>query len=414
MKHFLFEYLYCVIYVCSLSIVVITLIKEKVTIKRTIVLIGVYGLVNYLITGANSLELFNYFILNSLIVICDYIFICCLFKNKSTYYLFYATLFMSIYTFSINFIINQVNIFFKTNLDIFFTFSLQRFLIIIFINIFVILMILTLNKIKILPDKKILKRESLLFILSNILVGYAMMLIFNINLTESIELVLFLVLILLVLWLIILKVLSKYIVTTIKNEQLLVEKISDKYINKYIDFYQQESNKLRKIKHDLKNYKSVLENVDRKKQYNEFIDEIFLEVNNDYIETKNIFIDACLYAKKQEFKEVTFKYDILINGLEINDKDITSLLFNLLDNACNEAMLTDKNVSLVMKYYNGVLVIKVTNKCLKKPSFVSDKGFGHGYGLKIINSIVNKYHGFIDYNYESNMKLLTYSIKINV
>lgn len=55
-----------------------------------------------------------------------------------------------------------------------------------------------------------------------------------------------------------------YVETTIRNEELIMEDISNKYISKYLDFYNQESDNLRKLKHDLKNHQLVLESLDKR------------------------------------------------------------------------------------------------------------------------------------------------------
>ena len=96
-----------------------------------------------------------------------------------------------------------------------------------------------------------------------------------------------------------------YVETTIRNEELIMEDISNKYISKYLDFYNQESDNLRKLKHDLKNHQLVLESLDKKNQYTQYIDEVFKGIGQvTYIESGNIYIDACLYAKQQEYPEI--------------------------------------------------------------------------------------------------------------
>ena len=94
-----------------------------------------------------------------------------------------------------------------------------------------------------------------------------------------------------------------------------------------------------------------------------------------------------------------------------NEKDLTSLIFNLIDNACNEALKHNKLVSVMIRYTNNLLIIRIKNTCPIKPNFSTDKGEGHGYGLKIIKNIVNKYHGdlFIDYHDDK----VIFNIKIN-
>ena len=230
-----------------------------------------------------------------------------------------------------------------------------------------------------------------------------MVIIYNIGVVRLVNLITVLVLILLFLWIMFLKILSMYVETTIRNEELIMEDISNKYISKYLDFYNQESDNLRKLKHDLKNHQLVLESLDKKNQYTQYIDEVFKGIGQvAYIESGNIYIDACLYAKQQEYPEIIFDFDISVAGLVFNEKDLTSLIFNLIDNACNEALKHNKLVSVMIRYTNNLLIIGIKNTCPIKPNFSTDKGEGHGYGLKIIKNIdkiedvkSNKTKGFI-------------------
>lgn len=119
-----------------------------------------------------------------------------------------------------------------------------------------------------------------------------------------------------------------------------------------------------------------------------------------------------MYAKQEEYPEINFDYDISINELKINEKDITALLFNLIDNACDEALKTDKKVAVMIKEKQTILIVKVSNQCVSKPNFISRKGSNHGYGLKIINGIVNKYNSDIFIEYHENQ--VVFNIKINV
>ena len=190
-------------------------------------------------------------------------------------------------------------------------------------------------------------------------------------------------------------------------------KMANQYISKYIDFYRQESENLRKIRHDLKNHQMILESIDKEKKYQQYIDEVFTDVeNSDFVISGNIFVDSCLFVKKQEYPQIDFTYDLSIKELVFNDKDLMSLLFNLIDNACKEAMMTDCKVDIVVSYQNDILVIRVTNTVRQKPNFIVNKGEEHGLGLKIINSIVNKYNGVIFIDYPDDK--IVFNIKINV
>lgn len=394
------EYLYCLIYCLSLTYVVTYLTSKKFINKRVLLSLPIYALVNYIITGSISVSFWEYMLVNSLAMAIDTIYICWLVQNTKKENIFYSTIYNLLYLFSINSIIHLVNLFIEFNRQSTLIASIERTVMVIAINLITVIIIVLMKKYDILPNSKTLSTQPVIFILLNITVYYAMMIIYNIGVVKVVNLVMALVLILLILWGIFMKVLSLYIETGIKNEELIMEEMASRYISKYIEFYKNESDNLKRIRHDLKNHKEVLETVDKLNNYNEYIDNIFGDINRlDYIQTGNIFIDACLYTKRQEYPDIDFDYDISIENLNINGNDIASLLFNLIDNACHEAMKTDKKVTVIIKYVNKRLKIKVINKYLSKPNFISKKGEKHGYGLKIINSIVAKYNGelIIDY-----------------
>lgn len=394
------EYLYCLIYCLSLTYVVTYLTSKKFINKRVLLSLPIYALVNYIITGSISVSFWEYMLVNSLAMAIDTIYICWLVQNTKKENIFYSTIYILLNLFSINSIIHLVNLFIEFNRQSTLIASIERTVMVIAINLITVIIIVLMKKYDILPNSKTLSTQPVIFILLNITVYYAMMIIYNIGVVKVVNLVMALVLILLILWGIFMKVLSLYIETGIKNEELIMEEMASRYISKYIEFYKNESDNLKRIRHDLKNHKEVLETVDKLNNYNEYIDNIFGDINRlDYIQTGNIFIDACLYTKQQEYPDIDFDYDISIENLNINGNDIASLLFNLIDNACHEAMKTDKKVTVIIKYVNKRLKIKVINKYLSKPNFISKKGEKHGYGLKIINSIVAKYNGelIIDY-----------------
>lgn len=407
------EYFYCLIYVIALTIAVTYLLKEKVDVKRAMILVPLYAVINYFVTRKNSNIFLEYMVVNSLVLFLDYGYICLLFKKFEMSIVFYISMFGLFYVFTINSLIHIIDAIIGFNRQVTLICGVQRFIMIILINFLTVSIIVILDKSRLIPALQLINQKAELFIMLNILVYYTMTIIYNIGVVKLMNLITILVLLLLFLWLIFLKIMTMYIETTIKNEELLAAEISNKYIDKYVEFYKQESEGIRKLKHDLKNHQLVLENLDKMNQYTQYIDEVFAGINQQkYVSSGNIYLDACLYAKQQEYPDISFDYDIGVAGLVFNEKDLTSLLFNLIDNACNEAMMCDQVVSIKIKYVTEQLVIVVKNKCLRKPDFTSTKGSGHGYGMKIIKSIINKHDGdmYIDF-YDGQV---IFNIKLNV
>lgn len=96
--------------------------------------------------------------------------------------------------------------------------------------------------------------------------------------------------------------------------------------------------------------------------------------------------------------------------LECNLYDMNIILSNLFDNAVEAASATtEKTMNLTIKYSKGVLLIKLENSHhgkLKKVNgvYVSSKADSklHGYGLKNVLNIAQKYHGTLEATHDSN------------
>lgn len=86
--------------------------------------------------------------------------------------------------------------------------------------------------------------------------------------------------------------------------------------------------------------------------------------------------------------------------MEISTFDINVILSNLLDNALNALEdIPNPNLEILMKYDRGLLCISIQNDCSHEQAaiFHAHSVFKpddeHGYGLKNVRRIVEKYHG---------------------
>ena len=98
----------------------------------------------------------------------------------------------------------------------------------------------------------------------------------------------------------------------------------------------------------------------------------------------------------------------------IRNVDICTILVNLLDNAIEACEKIDNSedryIKLSISSLGGMVVIKVENSCSQ---FVFDDGQivelkttkndskSHGYGLKIVKAIANKYNGELEIRHDS-------------
>lgn len=200
---------------------------------------------------------------------------------------------------------------------------------------------------------------------------------------------------------------------TMMSQNNFISKITDSYINGI----QKEQEKVYKIKHDIKNNLIILQhliNNGKIEDANKILQEISqnLEYKKSDIYTGNIFIDAYLTNIIN-----TSKTDIQIKCSDLKQMhykpDVLAIIINLVDNAVENAL---SKVELYIKYEDkNNILIKVSNDCENDPTKLlkrSKKKGDHGYGLRIVKDIVNKYKGTYLTSYE-NYIFTTY-VMINI
>ena len=122
-------------------------------------------------------------------------------------------------------------------------------------------------------------------------------------------------------------------------------------------------------------------------------------------------MQAILEGKRlrAEQKHIQVSYEILLpEKISINTTDLSSIFFNLLDNAieaCSASGNPDPEIRLSANISNGFLTVYMHNTKNPMQTFThkttkSEPG-AHGYGLSIIEDICQKYNGsyqWIDHN----------------
>lgn len=168
----------------------------------------------------------------------------------------------------------------------------------------------------------------------------------------------------------------------------------------YVTKLQKEQDNIRKMCHDMKNQLSVLSILLKDKKYDE-ANTILTDLCDSVDSAKtaisgNIFIDAILKQKMNEYADIAFHLDLQITKDFVFDgKYLISLLSNIIDNACEELRrIHESSFQLKINGNRSQLLIVAQNKCRETIDFQTDKDLReHGYGLKIIQEITNKYDG---------------------
>ena len=213
----------------------------------------------------------------------------------------------------------------------------------------------------------------------------------------------------------------------------LYDKISDLMQEKLDRCVQQEQNhfyenqveimvdaleKIKMIRHDLKNKLSPIYDLAKTSNNNELISQIsslmeFYPSNKIYAQSGNIAVDSILNYKLYEAhkQNIQVSTEIFIpKDLSLPSFDIAAILGNLLDNAKEAAIKTNNSwIKCKIRFDRGRLFIEITNSyngklCKQKEEFLSIKSNkeNHGYGIKSIENTIKRYNGEIEFWNDEN------------
>lgn len=213
------------------------------------------------------------------------------------------------------------------------------------------------------------------------------------------------------------KLLTQYIARNLEMEKRLSEMEHDYQIQcEMADEIKLVQEQIRLLKHDMKNHTMVILSYLEQNQVEEakvYAGEILDKLNKmyTYVNVGNALLNYIINNKLSRAKELGLEIKAEIENLPfqyMDSVDFSALLNNILDNAISGAVAS-ANGKLEVQIYlqNGMDIITVKNSIAesvleKNPQLLSTKGeHGHGYGMKQINNIIEKYDGMIDV-YEKN------------
>lgn len=154
-----------------------------------------------------------------------------------------------------------------------------------------------------------------------------------------------------------------------------------------------------------------LDEIEKSKEYIDGIAEDYRHTE-ELIHVGHPALTALLNSKCKvaESKGIDFAFSVKCNTLNIkmNPWDLCSILGNLLDNAMEAAVqnIGDRRVALEIKYENEKYVMYIYNngpaitsrqrKKLFEPGYTTKNSEARGYGLFLVNKLVNRYGGNIE------------------
>lgn len=199
--------------------------------------------------------------------------------------------------------------------------------------------------------------------------------------------------------------------------QLQLQKEQD--ATEYYKLLLQQNENQNILIHDIKkhiNVISVLNDKNEPKKIAAYINLLIqspaLKENTHLCDREILDAILCRYQSKCRKENVTFHTDIRSNTTEfISDTDMTSLFCNLLENALESAVnIQDAFIDLSVSHRENTpyTVLIMTNSCDSNPFYPHSEHLPtkkpdksrHGYGMKSVCRIVEKYHGEIQNYYD--------------
>lgn len=220
-----------------------------------------------------------------------------------------------------------------------------------------------------------------------------------------------------------------YLYRSIKGRELDMYKayterekvLLNKYYQQAADSYQKKA----KLYHDMNYHFRIIYNMLRENQTEhaiKYVEELGLQSQGSTIQyhTGIRVLDVILedIGAQAADRNINFNVDIqmLPQDSIFRSSDICSLFSNLLDNAMNAAQT---EISLKIRLVRGTMLLELLNDFLEEPEIRDGVFFtkkkdteNHGWGMRIVQDIVEKYEG--DMNYEIGQNQFTIRINMKI
>lgn len=199
-----------------------------------------------------------------------------------------------------------------------------------------------------------------------------------------------------------------------KTNALLIQQIE--YQNKHFRDLEESWNKIREIRHDMKNQLKTALYLYKKNSHKKlihYLEDSLNQLSNieEITHTGNLEIDALLNIKLNELSILGIKYtsDVVIpSDFSFPVEDIVIILGNLFDNAkdaCEILPTSKRYIQFTMHFTQDSLFINMKNSYSGDFSLNTRKQnkMLHGLGLKNIQKAVAKHAGMMSYDTKDNV-----------
>lgn len=214
-----------------------------------------------------------------------------------------------------------------------------------------------------------------------------------------------------------------YIQQYLRNDQFRrseVDNIRHLFNNQYRQYksYAESTAYINRKSHDLKHQMNIILSETNQDKREKHLEKLKKSIENleAKIETGNPVIDTFLTQKNQYCVTNEINFTCIANGELLNDMQVTdqvSLLGNALDNAIEHVEKYDDKekrlITLRLLSKGKMAVLRVDNYLERDIGYFEDlpetskqDKMNHGYGLKSIRYIANRYGGHMNINIEDN------------
>lgn len=410
MINFLIEYIYSLMYVIGLTFIislVIPNVRKQNTVKLMISAI-IYAIVVNIVTYSTA-DFASWFIIGNLICMAtDFIYCGFITNQYKLSNLLVTILYYNIFSMCSSLLVT-IAMLLKSSNYLYVALGNVRGLIVAIINLFSIFISYNIFKNKQFIFDHLSTLYLTLYTLTNI-TELTIILLLN-TILSDINNILVMIAVILMSFLLIL--VNYFMISSSENfiEKGKLELLENSYsiTKQYLEDLSHEQLELNKFKHDFSNHLNVLNGLVNNdsleaKKYLTKLNENLKEIKQ-VVFSGNSVIDSIINFKINLNPDINFETNLMVKKeINIPENKLSSLLFNLIDNAIAAARDTnDKTVTIKIISKNDMLLIEISNSTNKEPNFITTKGKGHGNGMMIIKEIVSSLGGMINYKYNQNL-----------
>ena len=199
----------------------------------------------------------------------------------------------------------------------------------------------------------------------------------------------------------------------IEKTELIIDKMQNELYRTQFKEAEKKYDEMNKIHHDMKNHLQCISSLLDDKEYEKaesYVADIIknkLDFEFKQINTGNRVVDAISNAKLTQCKNENILTTVNAGSIEtsIDDVDMCSLLGNIFDNAIEACRKVEKNKKVHFEinqkkgYINIIMKNSIQNSVIENnPKLQTTKKHRdiHGYGIKSVKGIVEKYNGMME------------------